>query len=1008
MARVGTKCSRCGATLPETDAGAAGACPQCGEAATAAPKGRRGRSAILAAVALAAIVVAGVVIYLNFPDDLLRAAVPARPAAAAPPAKREVSDAPDKAEIRTRLVVARVGKDGAAKAVVALGRPAGPKTPQDASGTRQGILLRELVRQALLIAARDELGLATRDESLDDIAPPAAEGQAVELATLFRPGGTRAMLRRVGGEGAGVVLKVDLGDDPDNGNYPLRLAKQAEGMSRSEFVAALKGLGAEGTANEVRDAAPVPAKVEERLSGLGLVEHVAAIRDLHAAIRADGESPERLGALARAYAQLGVLTEFQCSPAHKAFKARAILYAERLRAREPGSSRARWNRAFVWALTGLPAEALDTLDEMKADAAKGGEAPPWGPVLEAYVKGDLKRLKEERGPHAKLAVLLRMLAVEFPQNTRAAVLAARDVLSADADCYRAYDVICASGGLGDRHVATEAGPAAFTRLFPVKLRSVGSLPSGVRESLDKADEPGAVAALAKAGAPGEDAGEPSWGSFAHLARETRFAQVARRLYFMRYAWAVPVDDYWAEVRPSVADHRDLPYLEAMALPPRELARSVPRDLDLTDLEVSQNDLIKAMRAARHPATDSAWTMAFFHSDTVVRDISEVISNWQDRRAHFGRNLLLTSPYNAFAMATLIESDWDHVKGDAPAWREKVGDAPALLLALGKREAMDKRLDEAAKLLARSVELSPDREAYQALAACYEAKGDIDRWKATLDEYLTKTEDAGLDHARVRVQIANDYMSRGQFAEAKPYAEAAAQTWAGWAMTCAAHCAEGSGDLDQAELWTQRTTERYPTTSWTNWYSFCKRTGHGDLKAARAWTDAYVASVAGRPDLADPETVGYYYWSVGSPKEAHDALTRAFDVKPTAPVGINLAVLADELGDKARRDSALAKVCDELKDQAPKSAAICRLIRDSLADGGKTPLDLKAIDAILESIPAERRPGTEFFIGKYLMNHGKTDVGRKYLKHCADSPTLGLWFKTIAEATLKAPDPPKEL
>ena len=451
-------------------------------------------------------------------------------------------------------------------------------------------------------------------------------------------------------------------------------------------------------------------------------------------------------------------------------------------------------------------------------------------MIDAFCKYDLARLKATEGPQARLAIFLRMVASEYPQRTRAAVLAARDVLGVDAGCDRAYDVICQSGGLGDLHVATVAGPEAFTRLFPIKLKSVADLPAAAKAKLDKEDELGIVEALAKAGAAGEDPGEPSWGLLAHLARETRFVQVARRLDFMAHKWAVAVDDYWADVRPFVADHRYRPYLDTMALPPREAARSFGAfadGFDPTDLELSERPLIDALGRTDQPIAQAAWTLAVLHNDILSGDFAATVTQMSSRAGIYGRNLLRVSPHNHFAMATLVSLDWNGVKGEVPEWKEEVGDAPALLLALGKHDAKEKRFDEAIRSLARSVELSPDREAYQALASCYEAKGDVDRWKATLDDYLTKTEDAGLDHARVRVQLANDYMSRGQYAEAKPYAEAAAETWAGWAMKCAANCNEGLGDLDRAELWTRRTTERYPNTSWSDWFLFCKRTGHGD-------------------------------------------------------------------------------------------------------------------------------------------------------------------------------------
>ena len=64
-----------------------------------------------------------------------------------------------------------------------------------------------------------------------------------------------------------------------------------------------------------------------------------------------------------------------------------------------------------------------------------------------------------------------------------------------------------------------------------------------------------------------------------LARETRFVHVFRRLHFMAHKWNVPVDDYFDEVRPLVAEHRYLPYLESYvpaARPGRPRADGVRR------------------------------------------------------------------------------------------------------------------------------------------------------------------------------------------------------------------------------------------------------------------------------------------------------------------------------------------------------------------------------------------------------------------------------------------------
>ena len=370
----------------------------------------------------------------------------------------------------------------------------------------------------------------------------------------------------------------------------MELTAMAEALSRSEFPALLKQLGLKGAPNKVAAAAPVPPDVENRLEQLGFVDQVAALRALHEAIRTDGESPARLAALARAYAQLGVLSEYQWSPAHRAFKARALLYAERLVARDPKSALALRSRAFVRALVGRHDLALADLDEAKKrdEGTKGAApAPSWLPLIDAYLKADRKALAIKDGPHARLAALLNMMTVEYPVRTRVRVEAAREVVSRDADCCIAYDAICESGQLGDLHIATQIGPDAFTKLFPVKLKSLPALPATIRQPLEKnGDELTLLGALEQAGRPGDDAGEPSWGVLAHLAREARFVHAWRRLDFMAHKWAVPVGEYFDDIEPFVARHRYYAFLQSIALPPQQGQRALAALADRLDLTIS--------------------------------------------------------------------------------------------------------------------------------------------------------------------------------------------------------------------------------------------------------------------------------------------------------------------------------------------------------------------------------------------------------------------------------------
>lgn len=970
------------------------------EADQGAPSPRTRKSTAAALGALTAIIAgAGLVIYWNAPDELLHPsklfALLAPAADGAAPAIPAAPDAPDPADVTSALVALRGEGD---RPIVALARPRGPETFEAIQGTAQQLIHRELIRQAVLLAARDELGLATRDELLDDAPPGDGDGEAVEVSTLFRPGRTRAVVRRGEGDGAETLLLADLGEQPDGAGYEVGLVERAEALSRTDFVDLLKQLGLKGERNKIQKAAPAPDGVEEKLQSLSLVENFAAIRALHEAIREDGESPERLGALARGYAQLGALSGHQWSAAHRAFDARALLYAERLTAREPKSAQALRDRAFVRAMIGYDYLAIADLDDArKLDEA--ADPPDWVDVIDARLKFDVKRLAEHKGPHARLAAYLKMVALEFPRDTRAGVNAAKAVLAVAPDCDRAYDVICENGNLGDQHQMTVVAPAVFEKLFPAKLKTLGDAPAGVREVLD--NPPNALAivqALDDAGAPTTDSGELSWGVLAHLAREARFAHIWRRLYFMTSIWAVPADDYWEEVQDLVDKrHRYRPFLELMGNPAGGAQQFIwfADHLDLTDIETSQHRMMEFLPRMGHPTSRFLWGLALGHGAPTASGFAAILTGEAVNKEKHGRALRYVSPHSPFGMATLAEFDWESVKDEVPEWEKEAGDSPALLGALARKFIELEQYDEAEIRLKKLMDVSPDQWVHQRLADCYEAQGDHDRWRTTLDDFLANTEDTGLEHARVRVQIADSLMAQGELEEARKYAEDAAETWAGWAMLRAGKANEQLKDWERAELWFQRLSERYPRTSWDEWHMFCQRTGRGDGANARALAAAVVSQAA-----ASPELIGYFHWLDGDASRAVGPLASSYKAEPSPLKGLGLMIVFDKAGEAQRRDDLLAALIEELSEYAPNTTALCVLLRDSLAKDGEEPPDPAAIEEILNLMPPDSRGNPAFIAGEFLLNRGRPQEARAFLKQSAEDTGTFVWFRTIAAANLR--------
>jgi tetratricopeptide (TPR) repeat protein len=961
--------------------------------------GRALRSGAGALGLLAMIGIASVTIDLNQPEAIAQAPGPIPN---------------DRAMFVSRVAILHQGEGQAAVDLVALAKPSGPTKLEEIGKTDQGLLLRELVRQAFLIAARDELGDRTRDEVLDDAVPEKSAGAVVELASIFRNDGpSRIVIRRGEGAQAELILDHSSGPIPEGAGVIAQILPIAEGLSRSGFPEALKKLGLAGSRNKWNADGTVPLGIDAALESLGFVDHFGAIRSLHEIIRADGESPERLGALARAYAQLGILTEFQWHPAHKVYKARALLYAQRLVSLQPGSAWALRNRAFVRSVIGLHKEALDDLAEASKLAGDGprSRAPRWVEPIEAYARSENSRLEEMEGPYLKLGRLLRMLVGEFPLGTDHSLRAAQAVVLLDNDCYRAVDAMCRVGGVSNLHVATTIGPDFLTKLLPVKLGELPTLPTSVKLGLEQGqEEMTIVESLEKAGSPARDRGEPSWSALAHLIRETRFVQTVRRLLFLKEQLAVPVEDYWTQARPTVAGHRYVMFLDGCALPPKQIGAAFidfANKLDPSDLESQEADLCWSTdRNLRDNEKNRNQTFAVCHSDAVARDLAMSLRSFLSSDPKYSvlqaKTLLAVSPDSKLAQSALLSLAWDEFKDRALAWEEKAGDSLILLATLGNHYRDLKQYDRAKTLFRRYLAISPQHSIYLSLAGIYKQEGDMEGWLKVLEEYLEKGEDKGLDHAQAQVEIAHYFMSQKRWKEATPFAEAAAETGAAWAMICAIQCYEANQEWEKGESLSKGVAERYPTNCWPKWYSFCKRTGHGEIKAAEAWTVAYLEASKGRPDLADPAAAGYFYWWSGSTKKAFETFDELYRANPHPSFGLTLMLLSDELGNKSRRDEVLTDLCTKMKDQAPKSITICERFREAL--NADKPLDIAAIAAILESIPIESRGNAEFLVGSFAKNRGNQELTRKYFQLAVDYPKTLDWNREIARSYLEEKKP----
>ena len=165
----------------------------------------------------------------------------------------------------------------------------------------------------------------------------------------------------------------------------------------------------------------------------------------------------------------------------------------------------------------------------------------------------------------------------------------------------------------------------------------------------------------------------------------------------------------------------------------------------------------------------------------------------------------------------------------------------------------------------------------------------------------------------------------------PHAKEAAESYSAWGLLVLAECHEAMHDWTDAEAIYKAVGERY-SGAVADWYDFCRRTGHGDLAAARR-KFAEVADPTGI--LVSREAVVYYLLEK-DPDKVHTVFEHlARDGNPVCD--LHLALLADQAHDKSTRD----KILDRVKQKAAQyrldeePAELCELRRPGRIDGRRS-------------------------------------------------------------------------
>lgn len=860
------------------------------------------------------------------------------------------------------------------------------------------VLLRELVCQAVLITAEDELGLATLDPAIGEVIPESedmagpvtvkgmamhygkigADGKQIDTLeytiSLQRPGGTRVTRSQI-------KLVLPPNDWTDSA------IEQIEGLSRGKFVDFLLNAGFKKEEAKSSEIAPSLNGLQDRLD---FISQFAWIQHLRAKIRAEGESLETLSGLVRAYANLGNLTDFHWNAASKAFKTRALLYAQRMLAKYGESPITLAHRAYANALSGRHATAIAAIEA--AHSAKGTAAPAWLRIVDAYVAYRPNALKEVTGSEEELALYLRTRMLDLDLNPEFALEEILNFLDKNPACCRATELIAEVPRLGSRRAVTEGGfdarwPNIYGRLtevpnLPPAAKEIAIAESQKRDGNTDAEHERRrelMNGLASATTIKETQG-PSWMVLADMLREVTFTQVWRKLDFERHNLGVNCDDTLQHVRPLIQGHRFEKVLDTYGSKYDAAAIS-----DYHRWLNSRYTSVSALPIYKHMKKIIGEDKGVGVGSTILESCDNLYEE-QVRRLAWTHGLAATqmyvlSPFWPGSIADTILHDWKLASSRAAEWEEAYSDSTPVLMAFARQYQLLKRRSDAIRCLNKANQKTPTFAAYLTLATLYDELDDVDKWQKAL-QAATKLPELGLEKSQAEAALAEGFMKRGEWKKAKPYALSAANSGAAWAMQTAARVSEGLGDWKAAEGYVSAISQHYEPDA-DLWYFWCVRTGRGNARAAKTLAENYWRTKGAMPseDLKYHLAMGQMF--DGRTAEAVATL-RDFYLNGNRhheEYGTLAAVLADSIGDNKTRDELFTQMFAKWEQYKPYHELI-NLFRGVISGDENKRWDPLAFEVIVLNTDASTVPWLYMLAGIFLANHQTPELSQQYLQTAA--------------------------
>ncbi|GAB5404403.1 MAG: hypothetical protein Aurels2KO_26340 [Aureliella sp.] len=887
------------------------------------------------------------------------------------------------------------------------------------------LMLRELVRQAFVLAAHHDFGLEIRDASLGETFDD--ESDVVHLVLIERTSyvRSRATLELQ-------LFKIDRAITVDqisnlwgtaaiwskNYEFPTATthlyayAASLFGDATDDFAEALRLAGVVFPEQQAPiNSPPTPTSEWNRrvLSG-DYVTQFGIAREVMTTLKDASEKTELFGLLARINANLALFTDHQANAVSRVFAARALLYCTRLPGDTTDDAR-RLDQFYAWSLVGHHYGAQKILESIDTPLEDFGDSKPWAELLRAYIDHDLlavEKIAKTEAPVQAIALRLWFELLKGYGNLGWFRDAYERIIERADDSYGVYAGI--SRHETDLSLSRQAAffaPLHFNNGLQSGLATMKDLPRALQTDVldSKKITQDAWQSLWPAG-PSEIAAQLrdlnesgtdnclSWSALAYLIEEEQFILAENFLRVSLNAVESSHDEQVATILDSITEHRYADWIRSYkhaARVEQHKRYEQLKDLRFFDMRGSMSHMWASARWAmfkfNRPLYDSIpqdWvasdlTYQGFIEDSPVRGVGPERSDEHILyyNARFG-DYVPKSPirWRYEILYSDIESVDELAEIEDKLGRDAIGyrHAGAEYWGIYKRTEAEAALTGAIRCLNRSIKLLPDSSTAIRLAKIHWDQGNKQAWESSLQEFLASdVEQTGLQPSVIQAHLAYGLADQGRWKEAHEFALLAASTASGSGFLCASATAEGLEDWDESEDWIQALSTNYPSSSGYRWYFWCRRNERGNVESARRIASAYfrAPTKTGKSEFAR----GIYCILERRGNEAFEAFQYAAERELPLAAFLAFTFAGNEIQkDEARLEvNRIVESCEQTPESERTLEEKMNLLFADLAN--KSSLSEADIDAYKKQLPEEasqQRNAYAFLLGRLLQLAGETD------------------------------------